>query len=59
MSTFCNFVIPERIYLNELFVGGRDKMRKAVARLNVGESVSTLRKLSHMGGDTHGPVLCH
>lgn len=58
MSTFCNFVIPERIYLNEL-LGGRDKMRKAVAGLSGGESVSTLRKLSHMGGDTHGPVLCH
>lgn len=58
MSTFCNFVIPERIYLNELF-GQRGKMRKAVMELSGEESVSTLRKLSHMGGDTRGPVLCH
>lgn len=58
MSTFCNVVIPEKIYLNELF-GGRDKMRKAVAGLSGGESVSILRKHSHMVVDTHGTVLCH
>ena len=59
MSAFCDFVITERVYLNELF-WGRDKMRQAVEEFcRGGEGVSTLRKLSHMGGDVHGPVLRH